>query len=182
MLGTIDMKKILACSVAAAFVLSGCSTIGDHPTERVGEARLNFANGLPAGTAQIISNGSTISLAIAATGLEPGEHGFHLHTTGRCMAPDFKSAGGHLNPSGNAHGRLNPDGKHLGDLPNLLVGASRSASVEVDIGADTSELRSNLFDADGTAIVIHAGADDYRSDPAGDAGARVVCGVVKAAS
>ena len=175
------MKKPLTIAMTA-IALSSCSTINDLPTERLGEARLDFANGLPAGTAQILSNGRTISLAIAATGMEPGEHGFHLHTTGRCSAPDFTSAGGHLNPAGREHGSLNPQGKHLGDLPNLVVGASRSASAEVEIGSDNVELRNTLFDEDGTAIVIHAGADDYRSDPAGDAGSRVACGVLKRSS
>lgn len=171
------MRNFLTFSIAA-ISLSGCSTIGSIPTERVGEARLTFANGLPAGTAHILSDGSTLSLAIAVTGLEPGEHGFHLHMTGRCEAPGFTSAGGHLNPAGKKHGSLNPAGKHLGDLPNLVVGASRSASTEVDLGPDTAELREILFDMDGTAVVIHAEADDYRSDPAGDAGARVACGVL----
>lgn len=165
----------------AALALAGCSTLDTLPTQRVAEARLSFANGIPAGTAQLVSDGRVLSLAIAATGLSAGEHGFHLHTTGLCEAPDFKSAGGHLNPAGNQHGALNPDGKHLGDLPNLVVGASRSATTEIELGADTPELRDALFDADGTAIVIHAEADDYRSDPAGEAGARVACGVLRPA-
>ena len=170
------LKIALAFTATAA--LAACSTVGDLPSERVAEARLTFANGVPAGTAQLVSNGQTLTLAVLATGLEPGEHGFHLHTTGKCEAPGFTSAGGHLNPGGNEHGSLNPQGKHLGDLPNLVVGASRSASADVDLGADTAALREQLFDADGTAIVIHARADDYLSDPAGDAGSRVACGVL----
>ncbi|MBX7458898.1 superoxide dismutase family protein [Qipengyuania sp. 1NDH17] len=173
----------IALTVAtSALALAGCTSLDSIPTERVGEVSLSFANGLPAGTGQLLSDGRTISLAVAATGLEPGEHGFHLHTTGKCTAPDFKSAGGHLNPAGNEHGSLNPQGKHLGDLPNLVIGASRSASTEIDLGADTRALRETLFDADGTAVVIHEGADDYRSDPAGDAGSRVACGVLRPAS
>ncbi len=168
----------ITLTLAATAGLAACSTVGDLPSERVAEARLNFANGLPAGTVQLVSNGQTLTLAVLATGLEPGEHGFHLHTTGKCEAPGFASAGGHLNPTGNEHGSLNPQGKHLGDLPNLVVGASRSASADIDLGADTGALREQLFDADGTAIVIHAGADDYLSDPAGDAGSRVACGVL----
>ncbi len=166
----------------AALGLTGCSTLDSIPTERVGEIRLSFANGLPAGTGQLVSNGQALTLAVAVTGLEPGEHGFHLHTTGQCTAPDFKSAGGHLNPAGREHGALNPQGKHLGDLPNLVIGASRSTSTEIDLGADTRELRETLFDADGTAVVVHAEADDYRSDPAGDAGSRVACGVLRQSS
>lgn len=171
------MRPILAC-LTAALPLAGCSTLDSLPTERVGEVRLAFANGLPAGTGQLVSDGRMLTLAVAVTGMGPGEHGFHLHTTGKCEAPDFKSAGGHLNPAGREHGSLNPDGKHLGDMPNLVVGASRTASAEVDLGADTADLRASLFDADGTAIVIHAEADDYRTDPAGDAGSRIACGVL----
>ena len=175
------MRTLLPISLAA-ITLAGCSTLDSIPTERVASARLAFANGLPAGTAQLLSDGKTLSLAVAATGLEPGEHGFHLHTTGRCEAPGFTSAGGHLNPGSRQHGSLNPAGKHLGDLPNLLVGASRSASTEIDLGPDDAGMRAELFDGDGTAIVIHAEADDYRSDPAGDAGARIACGVLTRAS
>lgn len=174
-------RTIFSGSIALAAIasLSACSTVGDLPNDRLAEAQLRFANGLPAGTAQLVSNGETVTLALLATGLEPGEHGFHLHTTGRCEAPGFTSAGGHLNPEGKEHGSLNPDGKHLGDLPNLVVGASRTASADVDLGPAGDDLLGALFDADGTAIVIHAGADDYRTDPAGDAGSRVACGVLK---
>lgn len=173
-------RKTIVASLAigVAFTLSACSTVGDLPSERLGEAQLRFANGLPAGTAQLVSNGDTVTLAVLATGLEPGEHGFHLHTTGKCEAPGFTSAGGHLNPEGNEHGSLNPQGKHLGDLPNLVVGASRTASADVELGPVSDSLMDTLFDADGTAVMIHAEADDYRSDPAGDAGPRVACGVL----
>lgn len=174
--------KPLAAFALAAAALSGCSTLADLPTERLGDARLSFANGVPAGTAQLLWNGENVSLAVAATGLEPGQHGFHLHTTGKCEGPGFTSAGGHLNPAGREHGSLNPKGAHLGDMPNLSVGASRSASTEVDLAGSREAVLSSIFDADGTAVVIHAGPDDYRSDPAGDAGSRVACGVLKAVS
>ena len=170
--------KIFA-ALGTAALLSGCASVSNLPTERLGEARLTFANGRPAGTAQLIGSGETVTLAVAATRLTPGEHGFHLHTTGTCTAPDFTSAGGHLNPRGNEHGSLNPQGKHLGDMPNLVVGASRSASTEVDLDGTRAFIVDSIFDGDGTAVVIHAGADDYRSDPAGDAGARVACGVIR---
>lgn len=169
--------KAIAPLAFATVALAGCSTLSDLPTERLGQAQLSFANGVPAGTAQLLWNGETVSLAIAATGLEPGEHGFHLHTTGRCEAPGFTSAGGHLNPAGREHGSLNPKGAHMGDMPNLSVGASRSASTEVDLPGSRDVVLSSIFDTDGTAVVIHAGPDDYRSDPAGDAGSRVACGV-----
>ena len=82
----------------AALALVGCTTIESLPSDRVGETTLRFANGLPAGTVQLLSNGQTLTVAVAAVGMPEGDHGFHLHTTGRCKAPDFKSAGGHLNP------------------------------------------------------------------------------------
>ena len=175
------MRTFLTTTIAI-LALSACATLDSASSERIGEARLSFANGVPAGTAQLLTDGQRVWLAMAATGLEPGEHGFHLHTTGSCKAPDFKSAGGHLNPADKKHGSLNPQGKHLGDLPNLVVGASRSATSDAEIGADTASLRKILFDADGTAVVIHAGPDDYRSDPAGDAGSRVACGIIEEAN
>ena len=166
---------------AAALAVAGCATYDNTASGQVGQATLLTSNGTPAGSAQLMSDGQTLSLAVMANGLKPGEHGFHLHTTGLCEAPDFQSAGGHLNPEGNEHGSLNPQGKHLGDLPNLSVGASGTARTEVDLGRDTPQLRSQLFDSDGTAVMIHSGPDDYRSDPAGDAGSRVACGVMTTA-
>ena len=171
------MRMMLAAPLAA-MALAGCSTMDNFSASPLAEAQLTRANGVPVGTAQLVSDGSTLSLAMVATGLEPGAHGFHLHTTGRCEGPDFKNAGGHLNPLNREHGSLNPEGKHVGDMPNLEVGTSRPASTTIDIGPDTAAYRNYIFDADGTAIVIHAGPDDYRTDPAGDAGSRVACGVL----
>lgn len=176
------MKPILLSTpLLLAAALGACSTLGDFPTERLGQARLSFANGVPAGTAQLLWDGQAVSLAVAVTGLEGGEHGFHLHQTGKCEAPGFTSAGGHLNPQGREHGSENPAGKHLGDLPNLKVGSNRSATAEYDIQGSRDEILQAIFDGDGTAVVIHAGPDDYRSDPAGDAGARIACGVLQPA-
>lgn len=161
--------------------LGACTTVGDLPTARLGDARLTFANGLPAGTAQLLSNGDGVTLAVAVTGMAPGAKGFHLHTAGRCEGPDFTSAGGHLNPAGREHGSLNPRGKHLGDMPNLDVGAARTAAAEVDLTGTRDTLLADIFDGDGTAVIVHANADDYTSDPAGNAGARIACGVLRRA-
>ena len=159
-------------------VLAGCQTMADIPTKRLAQAHLSFANGLPAGTAQLVSNGNTVTLAVAVTGVEPGEHGFHLHTAGKCEAPGFTSAGGHLNPTSRTHGYLSAGGKHMGDMPNLVVGANRTATVDIELSSTPDALMTSLFDADGTAIVIHADPDDYTSDPTGNAGARIACGVL----
>jgi Cu-Zn family superoxide dismutase len=175
------MKKNAVFPALTALALVGCTTVDALPSDRVGETTLLFANGLPAGTVQLLSNGQTVTVAIAAAGMAPGEHGFHLHTTGKCTAPDFTSAGGHLNPGNKTHGSMSPGGKHLGDMPNLTIGANRTGSTEVQLEGNASDVLEDIFEADGTAVVIHAGPDDYRSDPAGDAGARVACGVLKRA-
>ena len=141
-------------------------------------ADLRDTNGSPMGEARLMRIGDTLELAVTARGLTPGEHGFHLHTTGRCELPDFTSAGGHLNPTNEGHGLLDDDGSHLGDLPNLEVRANGTASVQVPIRGPRSTVMDQIFDSDGTAIVIHANADDGRTDPSGDAGPRVACGVL----
>ncbi|MGV2497707.1 superoxide dismutase family protein [Pelagerythrobacter aerophilus] len=147
--------------------------------ETVGSASLALADGTPAGTVELLGNGGNLTLKVAATGLPEGTHGFHLHTTGDCTPPDFTSAGGHLNPAGNEHGRENPAGSHLGDLPNLVVAADGTASTTTDLGSEEQSVIDSLFDADGTAVVVHADADDYRTDPTGNAGARLACGVLE---
>lgn len=171
---------IVALALSTA-TLGACSTVSQLPTERLGSANLSYANGVPAGTVQLLSNGQQLSLAVAVTGVKAGPHGIHLHTTGACAAPDFKSAGGHLNPTARQHGALNPAGSHLGDLPNLNVGSNRSVAITIDLAGDPATILSSIFDDDGTAIIIHEGEDDYRSDPAGNAGSRLICGVLKRA-
>lgn len=158
--------------------LSSCGTTAIVPDESLASARIDARDGNPIGSAQLLVGGESVALTVSATGLEPGPKGFHLHATGRCAAPDFTSAGGHLNPLGVSHGILSADGGHLGDLPNLEVAENGSASTTVDLIGSRDELLDQLFDDDGTAIVIHAGPDDYMSDPAGAAGPRIACGVL----
>ena len=107
--------------------------------------------------------------------LPPGAHAFHVHTVGKCEPP-FKSAGGHFNPGGKKHGFMAADGLHAGDMPNIHVPAS--GSLETEVLNTLLKLDSSLFDADGAAIVLHEGPDDYKTDPAGAAGARIACGVI----
>jgi Cu-Zn family superoxide dismutase len=170
-----------AISAAALLALAGCTTVGELPAERLGSATLSLGNGVPAGTAQLFASGDQVTLAVALTGIPAGKHGLHLHTTGSCKAPDFASAGGHLNPTGKHHGSLAADGKHFGDLPNVTIGSGGSGSVTADLMGTRAQALEWIFDADGTAVVVHAGPDDYKTDPSGDSGARVACGVLKPA-
>lgn len=101
----------------------------------------------------------------------------HLHAVGKCEAPAFASAGGHLNPGSRQHGVDNPHGAHLGDLPNLLADTSDAGSLTATLHKTIPDLLAQLFDADDTAVVIHASADDYRTDPSGNSGSRIACGV-----
>lgn len=175
------MTRTTLLAAAAPLALAGCSTVADLPTERLGSATLTMANGTPVGTAQLLADGAQLSLVVALTGVAEGTHGLHLHTTGKCQAPDFASAGGHLNPLDKDHGSLDPDGSHLGDLPNIAIGANRSATLTADIAGPRARVLEWIFDADGTAVVLHADADDYRTDPSGNAGARIACGVLRPA-
>lgn len=167
---------LLALPLAAA--LAGCATVDEQPSERLGQATLRLANGLPAGTAQLLTNGAQVNIAIALAGISEGTHGVHLHMTGACDAPEFTSAGGHLNPANHQHGSQNPAGPHLGDLPNATIGSSGSGTVSATLAATRDEVLARVFDGDGTAVVVHAGPDDYRTDPSGNSGARIACGVL----
>ena len=173
--------------LGAAAMLSACTSTEAPPTEskpaasaNLATATLASADGALKGTAAFVRGaGDQVVMQLDVSGLTPGEHGAHLHAVGRCDAPDFASAGGHLNPHGKQHGRDNPQGAHLGDLPNLVVGADGKGALRTPLAEPWTAIAPQLFDTDGTAIVVHAGPDDYRSDPAGNSGGRVACGVVK---
>lgn len=142
-------------------------------------AQLADQNGTTVGTADIISLNGEPTVRLTLANLKPGIHAWHLHTTGKCEAPAFSSAGGHLNPFAREHGRDNPNGKHLGDMPNVTVGPFGEGSGEFALDISATELSELIFDGDGTAMMLHAGPDDYRSDPAGAAGPRIACGVLE---
>lgn len=141
-------------------------------------AVLKDASGNEVGKATLVATPSGVLIRLDLTGVPPGEHAFHIHTVGKCEPPDFKSAGAHFNPDETKHGFMNGDGPHAGDMPNLHVPDSGKLQVEVlDSMVSLSEDPA-LLDADGAALVIHAGADDYKTDPAGNAGDRIACGVI----
>lgn len=170
------MRGELALTIMAVAGFGGCTTVDQVPLNEVGKARLSFADGRPAGTASLLSDARGLRVVVSATGMTPGPHGFHLHTTGKCEAPGFTSAGGHLNPDNRKHGTLAAGGAHLGDLPNLPIGPGGSGSATEIVPGGRGALAA-IFDGDGTAVVVHANPDDYRTDPTGNAGDRVACGV-----
>jgi len=144
-------------------------------------AHFRNAQGQPVGEATLRDTPHGVLIALKLDHLPPGPHGFHVHQTGKCEPP-FATAGGHFDPQGHKHGFAAPAGPHAGDLPNVVVGADGTASLEVMVPGVT--LRSgepgSLLDADGSALVVHAGPDDYVTDPAGNSGDRIACAVVTA--
>lgn len=172
------MKTTLVTLTALA--LAGCATMGG-PTGQRATAELKNAQGQPVGTASFAEQADgTVRVIVQAKGLTPGKHGIHVHAVGRCEPAEFASAGGHYNPRGAKHGLGAPDGAHAGDLPNLEADASGYARYEAT--TDRVTLREgpvSVFDADGSALVIHEKEDDQKSDPAGNSGTRVACGVIQ---
>ena len=173
------MIRLNAALTALAIALSGCTSVGQIPTSKLAAGTLRSANGAPAGTVVLVAAGDEVTINVAAIGLPKGIHGLHLHMTGSCDAPDFKSAGGHLNPHSMQHGTANPAGSHLGDLPNLVADSYGAGTVTAKLRDSRSAVEAALFDADGTAIVIHADPDDNRTDPSGNSGARIACAVMQ---
>ncbi len=144
-------------------------------SERTAEATIQDRHGNTVGKTTLHQTPNRVLLHASFAGLPAGVHGFHLHATGTCEPP-FKSAGGHFNPRGSAHGLLVEEGPHAGDMPNIHVPESGELELEVLTLVDRLE---DLLDADGAALVIHEGADDYESQPSGAAGSRIACGVVE---
>lgn len=143
------------------------------------KAVLKDAAGKEVGSAELTQTPAGVLIRLSVKGLPPGERAFHVHAVGKCEPP-FTSAGGHFNPGGKKHGMLADGGHHAGDMPNLHIPASGELTVEVLNTAITLEKGkpNSAFHPDGTALVIHAGKDDYRTDPTGDAGGRIACGVI----
>jgi Cu-Zn family superoxide dismutase len=137
------------------------------------------ATGARLGTLNFSDTPAGLLVSGTLAGRPDGRHGIHLHTVGLCEAP-FTTAGGHFNPSGAKHGYRNPMGHHAGDMPNVAALTGGAASVEFVVDGVKLTGPTGLLDADGAAVVVHAGADDYITDPAGNSGARIACGVIKA--
>jgi superoxide dismutase, Cu-Zn family len=175
------MKTAIPFLAASVLVTAACATAEtnhDHRDKALASAQLKAADGAERGKAWIKDRDGRWEMMLHVEGLPPGVHGAHLHAVGKCDAPDFTTAGAHLNPHDKMHGSQNPQGPHLGDLPNVTIGADGKGMIAVPLSGTAAALNSALFDADGTSVVVHATADDYRTDPSGNSGGRIVCGVL----
>jgi len=140
------------------------------------------AQGQKIGTATLHPSASGVRIDVEVSQLPPGTHGIHIHTVGKCEGPAFASAGGHFNPASKKHGKDNPEGPHAGDLLNIEAGGAYGTAKAsfTDPNVTLGDGPNSLFHEGGTAIVIHEKADDYKTDPSGNSGARIACGVVTA--
>jgi Cu-Zn family superoxide dismutase len=142
------------------------------------KVELKDAQGKAVGDVIVWDQGAGVALELKLHDLTPGEHAIHFHQVPKCEAPDFKSAGGHFNPDGKKHGFDSPDGHHAGDMKNFTVGADGKASVKLEDNDVTLKDGPHSLLSNGAAIVVHAKADDYKTDPSGNSGDRVACGVI----
>lgn len=153
--------------------LSACTTFGTYGPQAV---PLNNSDGVRIGSVRVWNAPMGVSVEVLAAGLSPGSHGVHVHATGRCDRPFFTTAGGHWNPTARKHGHSNPSGPHVGDGGNLIVGPDGSGRATLMLaGANLAALR----DRDGAALVVHAKADDERTDPSGNSGDRIACAIIR---
>lgn len=176
--------RMLAAGAACAAMLAagGCASPEKNArymaSQYRAQADILTPGGAKIGTAIAEEFDGNIRVIVEAGELPPGPHGTHVHTVGTCTPPDFTSAGGHWNPAGTQHGKENPAGPHAGDMPNLDIGSEGRGRVIFTLPGGTFP---QFLDQDGAAIVIHSGPDDYKTDPSGNSGARIACGVFHAA-
>ena len=163
---------------ALAVMLVACSTVALAQSPETAKAELKDASGKSVGIVNLMETPHGVLMHVKLTGVPAGTHAFHVHTTGKCEAP-FTTAGGHFNPDSKQHGALNEMGMHAGDMPDIEVPADGNLTFDVlNPGVTLKAGANRLFKDGGTALMLHGGADDYKSDPAGNAGPRIACGVI----
>jgi len=166
------MKKWLTLGIVG--ILVGCAQ--ENPTKV--EVEMHNSDSDSVGTITISEQADGVELELDLNGLSPGEHAIHFHNVGSCEPPDFISAGDHLNPDEAEHGLMNPNGAHLGDLPNIIADEAGVVTGTLKAKATLKDNKDSLVTRDGTSLVIHANVDDGMSQPAGNAGERIACGVI----
>lgn len=187
------MDRPVVAAIASALLLgigvNACTSAMDTPAAQTGAsagggpiayAQLRDKDGNPKGRAVVRPMGDGVHLAASLENMPQGTYATHIHTAGRCDVPDFISAGPHWNPTNRKHGIANSAGPHKGDLPNVQVGAGGAGNLNAHIEGVAMKGQNALLDADGSAIIVHAGVDDNTTDPSGNSGARVACGVFTA--
>ena len=163
----------------AVLSVTGCSTVQTAESvavSKVASADLLRADGSAAGVATLSQRSDGLWLSVAADAPGRGTYGMHVHAVGKCEGPEFTSSGPHWNPAMKQHGRDNPMGAHSGDLPNVTTNADGKLAIETKLNG---AMFSQVLDADGASVIIHEKADDYKTDPSGNSGKRLICGVFK---
>jgi Cu-Zn family superoxide dismutase len=176
-------KYITMISSAAVLASTLAHRANAQPVAESASAVLKDTNGQEVGTVSFTQTPAGVLLKLSLTGMPPGEHAFHIHAAGKCEPPSFESAGPHFNPGNTRHGIMAGPG-HAGDMPNLHIPPTDTLEVELVNAAITLDKGkpNSVFHSGGTAVIVHAGKDDYITDPDGNAGGRIACGVISRGS
>lgn len=173
-------RAVFGIAAVLAVSVGGCAGIGQPTAPATATAEMKSSAGAVVGVARLSQIGSGVRVVLDVRALPPGAKGVHIHTAGTCDPPEFTSAGAHFNPDGKKHGLQNADGPHAGDLPNITVAADGSGRLEsMNERVSLGDGPNSLLRPEGTALVIHSAPDDFKTDPTGNSGARIACGVIR---